>query len=88
MEAHLRRRHQERRLSSALSPDEILASVYYDLGLVWSGVWQGLENEYREKDEATRTRKAIDSLTQAIELNKKLYDAYFQRARCWATVKE
>ena len=74
--------------AAELSPNEILASVYYELGLVWSGAWRGLESESREKGEVMRTRKAIDSLTQAIELNKKLYEAYFQRGKCWAALRD
>lgn len=74
--------------ATVLTPNEVLASVYYHVGLVWSGAWQGLQNDFRDKDEATRARKAIDCFTRAIELNRKLYDAYFQRGRCWTTLKE
>lgn len=71
-----------------LSPDEIRAYVHLNLGLVWGGVWPGLENEYLNKSEATRSAKAIDNLTKAIELNKRLCEAYTQRGRCWSILKD
>ena len=40
-----------------LSPNEMLASVYYDLGLVWCGAWRGLESEAREQSELMRIGK-------------------------------
>jgi tetratricopeptide (TPR) repeat protein len=71
---------------SNLSPNEMLAGVFCDVGAVWSGLWVGLENEYRNKDEVTRFAKAIASLTKAIELNAKAYDAYVQRGRCFTVM--
>ena len=44
--------------AAELSPNEILASVYYELGLVWSGAWRGLENESREKGEVMRLQES------------------------------
>jgi tetratricopeptide (TPR) repeat protein len=71
-----------------LSRKSTLATVFFHVGLVWSGAWRGLENEYRDKDEITCQKKAIDTLNEAIALNRTYLDAYLQRASCWSRLKE
>ena len=89
LEAHLRRRHQERRLClpsclpTRYSPPCTMISG--SSGAALGGDWR---TSIARRTRLTRIRKAIDSLTHAIELNKKLYEAYFQRGRCWAALKD
>ncbi len=72
-------------------PEELLSSVYHNIGLIWSGDWPGLENEFKEpneKNDAVRNQKAADAMSKAIELNTKAYESLIQRAQCWQRLKE
>jgi tetratricopeptide (TPR) repeat protein len=71
-----------------LSRKGTLATVFFNVSLVWSGTWPGLQNDFRDKDEITRLKKAIESLNEAIALNRTYLDAYLQRAQFWTRLKE